>query len=213
MFVDIHTHTTTNTRYPTIRNLSIPDGDTFFSTTLKEYVSVGIHPWHADNFMEKQLVNIEKWSADQRLVAIGECGLDKNSKASIEKQLLAFSKQIELSERIQKPLIIHCVGHFNELFELKKTIKPQQLWIIHGFRGKPELAKQLIKSGCALSFGEHFNPESVHITPFEKLFVETDESNLPIEEIYDRIASIKNCTPKHISAGWVLLQQVLSPKT
>lgn len=207
MYVDIHTHTKFQTRHPAIRNLTFPEAETFFSSNSKETVSLGIHPWHADDFSKKTMADLEKYATDKRFAAIGECGLDKNSKVTIEKQLLVFSKQIEISEQVQKPLIIHCVGCFNELFELKKTARPQQLWIIHGFRGKPQLAKQALMNGCALSFGEHFNPDSVLITPLDKLFIETDESNLPIEEIYERVATIKNCPPALISAGWNLFQQ------
>jgi TatD DNase family protein len=49
------------------------------------------------------------------------------------------------------------------------------------------LAKQALKAGCYLSFGEHFNPESVRITPPEKKLFETDESELSIEEIYSLV--------------------------
>jgi TatD DNase family protein len=212
MFVDIHTHTKSESKYPAIRNLTFPEAETFFSSSAKETVSVGIHPWDVDDFSEKSFKKLELWIADNRLIAIGECGLDKNGKAPTEEQLIVLKKHILLSERIRKPLIIHCVGCFDKLMELKKTIKPQQLWIIHGFRGKPEQAVQLLKSGCALSFGEHFNVESVCATPIEKLFIETDESSLTIEVIYARIAIAKNCSPKLLSAGEDLYKQIQAYK-
>ncbi|MFT3751926.1 MAG: TatD family hydrolase [Paludibacter sp.] len=212
MFVNIHTHTTPNTKYPAIRNLDFAEAEVFFSSNEKAWVSVGIHPWDVVFFKEELLTFIEKWSADERLVAIGECGLDKNGDATIEKQLDVLSKQIDISELVRKPLIIHCVGCFNELLELKKTIKPKQLWIIHGFRGKPQLAEQVLKTGCALSFGKYFNPDSVRVTPLEKIFVETDESQQQIEEIYRQIAVAKNCNPTDINAGWIFFQQIQSTK-
>ena len=150
------------------------------------------------------------WAADKRVLVIGECGLDKHSQVSLEIQIKLFEMQIRLSERLKKPLIIHCVGHFNELFELKKQLQPQQLWIIHGFRGKPELAKQAIKAGFALSFGGNFNPESVAVTPLEKLFVETDESLSLIDETYSKIALIKNCNLLDLSAGELLFDRLVS---
>jgi TatD DNase family protein len=163
--------------------------------------SIGIHPWFANEFTEQLFNQMEKWVEDSKIVAIGECGLDKNSKATFNEQVTVFEKQIQISEKIHKPLIIHCVGYFNELFELKKSLQPQQLWIIHGFRGKPQLASQVLKAGCALSFGEYFNNESVLLTPINKLFVETDESNLSIDEIYRRIAAIKNISIDSLSAN------------
>jgi len=209
MFVDIHTHNTLHQKFPQIVNLSFEEAEKVFSGTINGSFSVGIHPWDAEQFSDKLMLDLEKWSSDSRFVAIGECGLDKNSKVTMEVQLDVFKKQIDLSERIQKPLIIHCVGSFNELFEIKKLLKPKQLWIIHGFRGKPELAKQVLKLNCALSFGEHFNPASVRITPINKLFIETDESHITIDSLYLQIAKIKELDPNRLSAGEVLLNQLL----
>jgi TatD DNase family protein len=97
------------------------------------------------------------------------------------------------------------VGYYNELFDLKKRCNPSVRWIIHGFRGKPQLAEQALKAGFDLSFGEKLNEQSVRITPLENLFVETDESLLPIEQIYEKIASIRHCNIEDLNAGRKLL--------
>lgn len=206
MFVDIHTHNSLELHFPVVRNLNFSEAGEIFSSAAKGFFSVGFHPWFADEYPVDAFSKLESWINDNRLVAIGECGLDKNSKVPIDKQLQVFEQQISLSEKVQKPLIIHCVGCFNDLFNLKKRLNPQQLWIIHGFRGKPELATQALKAGCALSFGEHFNEESVRITPLDKLFVETDESNLSIAEIYRRIAVVKDVDPELLIAGELIYQ-------
>lgn len=205
MFVDIHTHNYANTSFPTVRNLTLQEAERIFSSDKKGLFSVGFHPWHADKYFEKSVESLEKWATDNRLILIGECGLDKNSQVSMKIQVDVFQKQILLSEQVQKPMIIHCVGCFNELLELKKQQNPRQLWIIHGFRGKPELAKQVLKAGCALSFGEHFNVDSVRITPIEMLFVETDESTKSLETIYLQIAEIKGVEPNQLIAGKLLI--------
>jgi TatD DNase family protein len=210
MFFNIHTHHKVPADYLGIQNLSFPEAEKLFPTQEKGLYSVGLHPWHADEFSNEFLSKLEQWAPDNRLVAIGECGLDKNSSASLELQLAIFRLQIALSESVKKPLIIHCVGCFNELFELKSTLNPNQQWIIHGFRGKSQLAQQALKSGCCLSFGEYFNDESVHVTPLEKLFVETDESTLPIDEIYNRIVAIKSCKPDDLFAGKLFYKQISS---
>ena len=210
MFVDIHTHNKSESNYPSIRNLTFQEAKQIFNSNKSGFFSVGFHPWFVNEFSPKMLSKLEYWATDSRLVAIGECGLDKNSNADLNIQLDIFKKQILLSEKTQLPVIIHCVGCFNELFELKKQLEPQQLWIIHGFRGKPELVKQILKTGCSISFGEHFNIESVSLTPIDKLFVETDESQLSINEIYSQIADIKNINPIKLTSGELFYQKITS---
>ena len=205
MIVDIHTHQSSISAFPAIRNIEFSASETILLSTETGLFSIGIHPWFASEVSTTSFANLEKWANNKSVVAIGECGLDKNSKSSLEQQLFVFKEQVELSEKIRKPMIIHCVGYFNELFELKKEIQPLQKWIIHGFRGKPELAKQAIKAGCSLSFGEHYNDESVLQTPIDKLFVETDESTLKIVELYKRLTEIKLCTMNELNAGWLLI--------
>lgn len=201
MFVDIHTHKRSETSHPAIISLAFDDAEKVYNSQETGLYSIGIHPWDINESTDMSLNKLEKYLRDKRFVALGECGLDKNSKASPENQQSVFCKQIEISERLQKPLIIHCVGCFNELFEIKKLMNPKQLWIIHGFRGKPQLATQALKNGCALSYGEYFNEGSVRVTPPESLYIETDESHVPIDEIYTKIATIKNCTPDKLAAG------------
>ena len=88
-------------------------------------------------------------------VGIGECGLDFFKKTIDEqKQIHFFSKQIELSEALELPLIIHCVRAFHELFYLHKLYKPKQAWIVHGFNGSLKLATQLLEKGIYMSFGK-----------------------------------------------------------
>jgi TatD DNase family protein len=208
MMVDIHTHNQQNESSHAIQNLAFTEAEKFFSSSEAKSVSVGIHPWYIDTYTDTNILQIGNWINDKRLLAIGECGLDKNSKSPIDKQLEIFTQQIMLSEKFKKAIIIHCVGCFNELFELKKKINPKQLWIIHGFRGKPELANQALKEGCMLSYGEHFNIESVKLTPIEKLFIETDESKLTIADIYSQIANTKHISATELIAGKILFNSL-----
>lgn len=201
MYIDIHTHQPPIAGSIGIQNINISEAITLFSTKSKGNYSIGIHPWNADHKTACDYHQLEVWAMDKRVVAIGECGLDKHSTVPLKVQLSVFEKQIELSEKLQKPMIIHCVACFNELFEIKRRLQPTQLWIIHGFRGKPELAGQILKSNCALSFGAYFNLESVKITPIEKLYIESDDSKLNISELYNQIARLKGCSIEELTAG------------
>lgn len=205
MLVNIHSHQNIDTPENTVLNLNLTAAEKVFNTNKSGYFSAGIHPWEANEFSNEKIILLEKIINDDRFVFIGECGLDKKCNIAYQQQLFVFRQQIELSESAKKPLLIHCVGYFNELFEIKKKLLPEQRWIIHGFRGKPQLAQQALQNGCSLSFGEHFNEESVKVTPIDKLFVETDESNINIDEIYSRVSQIKLCKPTDLNAGHLLV--------
>jgi TatD DNase family protein len=207
MLVNIHTHNDCSVDNLQIKNLSLSEAETVLTTVKSGFFSVGIHPRDIENHDSTGLDLLNIHAANNMVVAIGECGLDKNIKTSFDKQLDFFEKQIIISETFKKFLVIHCVGYFNELMDLQKRVRPSQKWIIHGFRGKPQLATQLLKNGISLSFGEKFNPESVKIIPFDNLYIETDESEIPLEELYNRIASIKGCNIPDLCAGFNLLKK------
>ena len=206
-FIDIHTHHN-DTKHP----FSIIQKDVEFFASNEQlepekFYSIGIHPWNVHKTDSSIFESFKKIAAIKNIIAIGECGLDKNSTATIKEQDYFFERQIIISESVKKPVIIHCVAAFNEIIQLRKKLKPTQNWVIHGFRGKPQLAQQLLDAGFALSFGEKFNPDSVKITPADKLCIETDESLLPISEIYRNIARVKNCLPEELNAACRLLKQ------
>lgn len=184
-FFNIHTHIT---KHPESEILSA-DVLSFSSIGKNEYLSVGIHPWYlADNDAENQLESLRKAIGNRQVVALGECGLDKLKGPSMELQASVFRKEIALAEEHNLPMVIHCVKAYNELVQIKKSTHPQQPWIIHGFRGKEALAKECLQHGFHLSFGAYFQEDALRAVPVEKLFVETDESGMAIEEVYLRIA-------------------------
>ena len=124
--------------------------------------------------------------------------LKSSAEAELQREL--FRAHALLAEREQKPLIIHCVKAFDDILAMRKEITPGQAWIIHGFRGKPQLAEQLTKAGMFLSLGEHFNTESAKTIPAGRLFIESDESTLTIGEIYSRIASARGTCIDELAA-------------
>lgn len=149
--------------------------------------SCGVHPWYSED-AQPQISFLKEIAVDDRIVAIGETGLDRLKGPDINIQENIFIQQIELSEYLKKPLIIHCVKAWDELLHLKKSIKPSQRWIIHGYRGKPELTKQLLAHYFYFSIGERFNSDSLQIIPKDRLFCETDESDIALTKIYENIA-------------------------
>lgn len=200
MFWDIHTHIKKkNTKEESsIFNLNVPEHLCCCGLDLQNsFYSLGIHPWKIySELLSEHLRFIEDNIRFDSIKAVGECGMDKLCATPQELQLKAFTGQIYLSEKYNKPLIIHCVKAFDELFALKKELKPRQVWIIHGFRGKPEQMQQLIDHGFLLSFGVHFNEETIRQIPINKLVVETDDAAISIRQIYEKVSETLNLDMK-----------------
>ena len=191
MYINIHSHTLEHPKenHLSIYNLQLQSSATPPQT---EKFSAGIHPWHIPENPNQAIEVLKALTLKSNMVAIGECGLDKLCQTPFELQKELFKAQIRVSEESKKPLIIHCVKSYNEIVELKKETNPTQTWIIHGFRGKPEVASMLTKAGIVLSIGDKFNPEAIKSMAMENLLIENDESLTPIEEIYQNIATTRN---------------------
>lgn len=162
-----------------------------------QWVSTGIHPWHiSQENWQQQLAEVEKYASHTRVVAIGECGLDRLMGPPIEQQLPVFEAQLHLAERIQKPVIIHCVKAFNELISLQKKRKFSIPMVVHGFNNNPDLAQQLIAQGFYVSLGaallrtDSNAQKTLNQTSLERLFLENDAQSTPIDSIYKAAASL-----------------------
>lgn len=153
--------------------------------------SCGIHPWYSED-SDSQMAYLTEIVTDPLIVAIGETGLDKLKGPSYDIQIPVFKKHIELSEKLRKPLIIHCVKAWEELIKIRQETQPTQPWIIHGYRGKPELTKRLINEGFLFSVGDDINVDSMILIPVESLFCETDEDEMDIREVYMQAAQAVN---------------------
>lgn len=163
-----------------------------FSPSGQQFYSVGIHPWHAAEATDADWQRLEEAACHPQVRLIGECGIDRLCTAPLDVQQRVFERQILLSEKVGKPLLIHCVKAFNEVILLKRRYRPAQPWIVHGFRNKAALARQLVDEGFFISFGVRFQPESVRAVPMDRLYVETDESEADIHEVIAAVQNIKN---------------------
>lgn len=151
--------------------------------------SVGVHPWDIARATMSDYEKLYELACRADVALIGECGIDKLRGGELSLQVEVVKKHVVLSETLHKPLLLHCVRASNELCALKKSMRPLQPWIIHGFRGNAAVARQLIEAGFFISYGEHFNPESLKVVPLERLLAETDCSAVPIAGICANIAS------------------------
>ncbi len=204
-YVNIHTHKPCKEYSICIENVAIselqkektiPDG----------FFSCGIHPWFIESEVNttREMQKLEEIMYHNRMIAVGEAGLDKQCDTNFNLQKETFKKQILLSEKIQKPLIIHCVKTFEELLNIKKESYATQQWIIHGFSSSGQMAQQLISKNCMLSFGQIlFKPESKACQTFTQLspdvfFLETDDAAISIKEVYEKAAKLRNTNKEEL---------------
>ena len=194
-FVDIHTHTAK----PSANLIQIVNLDLNQPCPEQGYYSYGIHPWALDDAefqAEKALQILEEKLKLPQVLALGEAGLDKMHKASFERQIELFERQIKLSEALKKPMVLHDVRSHNEIIALRKKHKAVQPWIVHGFSGTEQDIKQLIGQGIYLSVGESLlHPErkiykSFKFIDLDYLFLETDMAENGVEKVYESAANL-----------------------
>ncbi len=177
------------------------------------FAAVGVHPLDVERSLEELalLINHEK------VVAVGECGLDySRSPAADERetQRRVFVEQIELAVAADKPLIIHCRDAYLDALAIlaakKKEVGDRLRGDFHFFTSPVEIAKKCLDLGFYISFTgpitfTHQYEDIVAYVPLEKMMVETDapyaapfshrgkrNSPLFVGEIAAAVAAVKN---------------------
>jgi TatD DNase family protein len=169
------------------------------------YYSVGFHPYNVGRTDEQETLEKVRLALEHpRVLAVGEIGLDKSIAAPMADQQRIFEKQMEMAESARLPVVLHVVRAFNEMVEFMTTHQPVVPMIIHGYNGSPQMAEQLVKAGFLISFGEAISGEHSKIiealqrVPIENLFLETDEGDMDIREIYQFAATVKGVSVDHL---------------
>ena len=146
------------------------------------YPTAGLHPSEANEITESDILDLEKFINDNKVYAIGECGLDyywvNDNK---EKQKWLFTEQIKLAIKYDLPLIIHCRDAVADVYEILKEYKGKLRFVMHCYSGSSEMAVEFVKLGGMISLGGPVTfknakaPKEVAKTvPLERLLIETD---------------------------------------
>ena len=160
------------------------------------FFSAGLHPWHIGKVNPDECFQAIEQSINQKnMLAVGECGLDRSISTDFALQKFYFKEQIQIAEKYNKSLIIHCVRASSDLLNLKKETKSNVPWIIHGYHDNQESTINLIKHGFYFSVGEQLLKDKakhgvLRTIPRERLFLETDDREISIGQIYLLAAQI-----------------------
>ena len=171
---------------------------------------IGIHPSEVDNSNDKNLNQLEDFIKKEKIIGIGEIGLDYTYKTDKNKQKEIFEKQLQLAEKYKLPVVLHIRETFNDVFEILKNFKVAPIW--HSCTGNLEEVEKFLEIGGFISFSgiitfKNANRlrEIVKIVPLERIFLETDSPYLTpepyrgkinepayIKFVYQKVAEIKN---------------------
>jgi TatD DNase family protein len=200
LYINIHSHSPAAASEWAIQNLYKD-----FNLAIKPGIySAGLHPWYIDEAGWKAAFDtLKQYSRQQHVIAIGECGLDKVCNSSFPLQQEVFIAQLLWANEINKPLIIHCVKAFDEILGLLKKHSNKVPVIFHGFNKNRLLAEKIIQQGHWVSFGKALlQPAMQEIfasLPTDKIFLETDDATINIQQIYLAATSVKNISMEQLN--------------
>ena len=197
--VNIHTHRFNSNISAEVLSVDYQNFDAFVRSSLTDhqYYSLAFHPmeWIPNGSID--FLKVRELLDHKKCLAIGEAGLDKASPLSTKNQLDLFRLLMPISEETKLPIVIHCVGRWNELellFKERDVRAPE--WIIHGFR-KTKLADKFIDLDANLSFGKALLTDEtlqqcVAKLPIHRIFLETDDADIDLMALYEKLAELKS---------------------
>ena len=146
------------------------------------YAAVGIHPENCGDFRPEHLTEIRALAQEDKVVAIGEIGLDyywpENPPRDLQQQVLR--QQLALAQELQLPVIIHDRDAHADTMDIVREFSRVR-GVFHCFSGSPEMAQELLGMGWYLGFDGPVTyknarraPEVAAVTPLERMLIETD---------------------------------------
>jgi TatD DNase family protein len=145
------------------------------------YASVGIHPHDAKDFNDEVLEQLRVWAQDEKVVAIGETGLDFHYDLSPrDVQKAVFIRQLQLAKELDMPVIVHSREAKEETLEIIEESGVRK-GVLHCFSGDLDMAERAMALGFHISFAGPVtfkNADSLReiakVIPDDLLLIETD---------------------------------------
>ena len=173
----------------------------------KLWATAGVHPHIAKDTSNDFIEELEKLAMHNKVIAIGECGLDYHRNFSPpEIQRIIFEKQIKLSLRTDLPLFLHQRdAHEDFITMLKECTIGNINGVTHCFTGDKNQLKDYLDLGLYIGItGWICDPrrnqallESIKYIPMDRLLIETDAPYLMPKQLEKKLKTRKN-EPKYI---------------
>ena len=145
------------------------------------WAAIGIHPGEAAEAVPSDLAVLEQLAADEKVVAIGEIGLDYHYEDACPRgvQQQWFRAQLELANRLQLPVVIHDREAHEDTLRFLQEYRPAG--VVHCFSGSVEMAREILKLGLYIGIGGVVTFKNARKTvevaveiPLDRLLLETD---------------------------------------
>jgi TatD DNase family protein len=146
------------------------------------FAAVAVHPTRTSSFTDGDKAVLEELARRERVVAVGETGLDYYWDYSPpQAQVEAFRWHIDLAKRVGKPLMIHDRDAHEDIMRVLHEEGPPERVVFHCFSGDADFARRCVDEGFVLSFAGAVTFRNAHdlraaaqVVPLEQLLVETD---------------------------------------
>jgi TatD DNase family protein len=173
---------------------------TELSTIEGVYPAYGLHPWAAIENLEPAM--LERALVENRAVAVGEIGLDfMRASPDKERQISALRLQLDVAASLDLPVLLHCRGAFEELFQLIKERGTRVRGVLHAFSKGPELGQRFIGLGLCLALGGALTrpnakraKHTATLAPIDCLLLETDAPSIGLEGVLP-----EETEPRHVA--------------
>jgi len=152
------------------------------------WATAGVHPHDAAESDEAALAEVERLAAEERVVAIGEVGLDFFRNLSPrETQERVLRRFLALARRLRKPVVLHCRDAHAEILAILGEERVADVGgIMHCFSGDVDVARRCLDLGLLISLAGPVTypnaralPEVARFVPADRLVMETDCPFLP----------------------------------
>ncbi|NTW71625.1 MAG: TatD family hydrolase [Eubacteriaceae bacterium] len=183
------------------------------------YGAIGMHPHDAKDADEEFFSYIIEKTRNEKIVAVGEIGLDyyyDYSPRDVQKAV--FKRQMEIAQDANLPVIIHCRDSHHDTYELLKTFKGKVKGVMHSYSGSWEMAKLYLDLGYYISFSGPITfknsrklPEVAANVPLDRIMIETDspyltpvpfrgKTNEPayVQYVAQRVAQLKGISSEEL---------------
>ena len=183
------------------------------------YGAVGIHPHEVEDVTDEDLKKVYEMSFSEKIVAIGEIGLDYYyDNSPREKQKEIFRKQLEIAEKRNLPVIIHTRDAIMDTLEILKENPVKNKGVFHCCPQNRELIKEGLKLGFYISFAGPITfkssknaDEMINLVPNDRILIETDSPYLapePVRGTRNTPINVKYVAQKIADAKGMTLEQI-----